>query len=192
MRCLIQQPLEGGERCGSAENLHVVDDREQAGLAGGRIEPRLEDLSIVVLGLEVDPLNRTTLAFGPLGQQRGLAEPRRRDDGDDRAVRGAAKPVEKGGPNDGLSGRRHERARQSGVRARQRFQNGHATSLQMWLRPAKGARRSRGCRRASRSRDPYTPDGRGRPERRGVTSAGQENMIVHVMRVSYSASLMAT
>ena len=66
--------------------MQVVDEYEMSGLAGDRSEPRLESFGIVVLGLEVDPQNRTPVALGPLGQQRGLTESRRRDDRDDRAV----------------------------------------------------------------------------------------------------------
>ena len=94
-----------------AEDVHVVDQRENAGVVCEFSESRFEDLGIVVLWLEVDPQNRTPVALGPLGQQRRLAEPCRRDDRDDRAVLRTAEPVEESGPNDGLPGRgRYERA----------------------------------------------------------------------------------
>ena len=110
--------------------MHVVDDRQQAGPRHGRSEPRLEELGVVVLGLEVDPHDGPPVALGPLRQECGLAEPRRRDDRDDRAARGRAEPVEQSRPNDGLSGRRrYDRARPRVVRAGQRFHEGHAISL---------------------------------------------------------------
>src|SRR6478672_8210200 len=136
-----------------------------SGLAGDRSEPRLESLGIVVLGLEVDPQNRTPVTLGPLGQQRGLAESRRGDDRDDRAVGGTAETVEESGANDGLSGRRRydSGSRRPAAGAGQRLRDGHRTSLKLLLRPAKGACPSQGRRRASRPRDPGTPAGRDAP-----------------------------
>src|SRR4029079_17212746 len=95
------------------------------GRAGDRREPRFESLGIVVLGLEVDPQNRTPVALGPLGQQRGLPVSRRRDNRDDRAVGGTAETVEESGANHGLSGRRRydSRSRRSAASAGQQVSN---------------------------------------------------------------------
>ena len=140
VRRLTEHPFERGERRRRAENVHVVDEYEKAGLAGDRSEPRLESFGIVVLWLEVDPQNRTPVALGPLGQQCRLAESRRRDDRDDRAVRGTAEPVEESGPNDGLSGRRAVRqgSTTTAARAGQWLRDGHTSSLQARLRQARG------------------------------------------------------
>src|SRR6478736_9120022 len=165
-----------------------------SGLAGDRSEPRLESLGIVVLGLEVDPQNRTPVTLGPLGQQRGLAESRRGDDRDDRAVGGTAETVEESGANDGLSGRRRydSGSRRPAAGAGQRLRDGHRTSLKLLLRPAKGACPSQGRRRASRPRDPGTPAGRDAPcTRSAPTSPAHETAIVLALRSSNSASVIA-
>src|SRR6266576_5974806 len=164
-----------------------------SGVAGDRSEPRLESFWIVVLGLEVDPQNRTPVALGPLGQQRGLTESRRRDDRDDRAVGGTAETVEESGANDGLSGRRRydSGSRRPIARESQRLRDGHRTSLQLLLRPAKGACRSRGRRRASRPCDPGTRRGGTPRASERPSSPAHETAIVLALRSSNSASLIA-
>jgi hypothetical protein len=107
--------------------VHVVDEHELPRLVGDFLEPRFEKLGVVVLRLEVDPENGTTVALGPLGQQRGLTESRRRDEGDDRAVCDPAEAIQQCGAHHGLTGRPgcDRTFRRRRVRARQRFRDGH-------------------------------------------------------------------
>ena len=130
--------------------MHVVDEHELSRFVRDFVESSCENLGIVVLRLEVDPQHRTTVALGPLREQGGLAESRRGDECDDRAVCDAAEAVQQCGAHHGLTGgpARDGTSRRRPVRASQRFRDGHINRLQAKVRPAKGACRSRGCRRA--------------------------------------------
>src|SRR5262249_50283282 len=107
--------------------MDVVDEHELFRLVADSSEPRLEEFGIVVLGLEVDPEDRTAVAVGPLCEQGRLAEPRRCYERGDRAVGCAAEPVEQRSADDGLAGRPRygKDSRRRRVRASQRFRDGH-------------------------------------------------------------------
>jgi hypothetical protein len=117
--------------------MYVVEEHELFRLVADRREPRLEELGIVVLRLEVDPKDGTAVALCPLREERRLAESGGCDECRDRSGRGAAEPVEKRSPNDSLPGRSRyaKESRRRRVRASQPFRDGHTISLQVRRRP---------------------------------------------------------